>query len=787
MAEALTGELYCCSGCEVAHAWIAQAGLEDFYKLRQHEVSSEISAQGVDKSSNFAHFDDPEYLRSLGHRPGNCELSIVGLRCAACVWLLEQLPSRFAGLNALRVNWQAQRVSIQWDPTQLKLSEIAGVVEQLGYEMLADDQHAHQRAQAIRRQELLRLAITGAAAGNVMLITLALYSGELSDMGPTFRSLFEIFAAVFALPAVLYGAAPFYRAAYASLRLGRLHLDVPIACGVLVGYLSGLHSLWSGQGELYFDTISLLVFLLLIGRRLQDESRRWAYSQAGALNLLLPASAVVWREESWQQVSRMSLQDQDRVRIEPGEAIPADGCLLCGESQIDARSLTGESRPQPIFPGSTLLAGTINLEAAVTMRVEKREEQTRLGRVASSLSSATSKRSSVEQGIDKVSAYFSWVVLLLSLGAGAYWGNLVGLQEGLDVALSTLIISCPCALGLATPLALALARAKGARMGVVIAQDRALEDLARLRNIAFDKTGTLTTGELEVSELQSERSTDTLKSMISALEARCRHPIARSLLKWSQGSPADPLVSEVQERPGQGIEAMRAGETLRLGRFRDSAFQEAVQRWLRAHPRSEQEAQSTIYLLQGSQVIASFGLEDTLHQGAAEWIQELRQQGRRLVILSGDEPSTVAHIAAAANIADARGGLLPEDKLAALQEQPWVMIGDGINDAPALRCASVGVAVGQHAEIAARVADIYVIRSGIAPLRSLFALADQSRRVVRANLCFALVYNTIFALAAITGHIRPLVAAVIMPLSSLTVLGNSWWSLRQRSDEEREP
>lgn len=774
----LDGELFCCHGCATAHAWIAQAGLDQFYQLRDQQAGPQTQdpPRTPESARNFAHFDDPEYLKSLGMQAGDCELRVIGMHCAACVWLLEQLPSRLPGLQSLRVNWQNQTVHLLWDPELLRFSKIAELCDTLGYPLVADDRAAQDLAQKARRNALIRLAITGACAGNVMLVSLALYSGELSDMGPEFRRLFEVFAAVFAAPCVFYGAMPFYRAALASLRLGRLHLDVPIACGVLVGFGFGMVALGQGQGDLYFDTIALLVFLLLIGRRLQDESRRWAYSQAGALNVLLPASTTVKREGQWEQLSRLQLRNDDLVRVDPGTQAPADGTCVQGESHVDTRSLTGESHPIPVRPGAPVLAGSTNLGETFMLRVTAREEASRLGRVARSLSSAQDQRTGIQRSIDKVSASFSWVVLSTALTAGGYWYWTQGLQSGLDVFLAVLIISCPCALGLATPLALALAKARAAKSGIVVAKDRALEDLATLPHIAFDKTGTLTTGEIRVVDTHSILPEVQLHAQVATLEQQATHPIARSLQYWTHPSPVDPSITNIETLPGQGIRAQKGDTLLRLGRFRDLEFREAMQRWHHSH--GELSASSTVYLAHDSEIVAAIGLQDEARPGAQAWIHALQCQGRKISMLSGDSRNAVHNIAQQLGIQDARAEMTPEDKLAALTAQPWVMIGDGINDAPALRCATVGIAVGQNAEIAAKVADIFVIRAGISNLRELFSLAKQTHSTIRRNLAFALAYNLIFALAAATGHIRPLIAAIIMPLSSLTVLASSWLSLR---------
>lgn len=797
------GHPFCCHGCHQAFLWLSEAQLDDYYQQKRRFASSSAAANRGSNTTapvNYAHLDDPEYLESLGHQLGECTLNVVGLSCPACVWLLEKLPEKVPGLRGLRVDLGQAKATIAWDPKTLPLSELAALTHTLGYELIADDQRSSQAQKQRRRAELIRIAVAGAAAGNVMLVSLALYGGQFpglgGDMSESFRHYFRLLAAVLALPAVSYGAWPFLRAAFAALSLGRLHLDVPITLGIVGGYVASLVALFQNSDAIYFDSLSTLVFLLLVGRYIQGYGQQWALGQVAALNLLLPPSATVWEEGEWAQRSRNKLRVGDLILLRPHEACPADALCIEGTSHVDNSSLTGESLPQAVQPQSMLLAGALNLEAELQLRVLATEADTRLGQVAQSLQQKTGPQTSTQLSVDKIARFFVIAVLAITAIAGLVWWQLATPQRSFEVMLSVLVVCCPCALGLATPLALALGRAKAAREGILFHHSASLEGLSTISRIAFDKTGTLTTATLGVQSWHSAIPENKLRAIVEQLEAQSAHPIGKALRKWAQDSSFAP--SNAQASPGhhsspaiaieaitgQGVQSHIESDLYRIGRFRDDPFIQACALWNKDHrfDKLAQQGHSVVYLQQNDSIVAAWALQDQIRPGATELIEDLQNRGFEISLISGDAKATVQHYAQRLGIQDHYGEQLPEDKADIMHNKaPWIMIGDGVNDAVALQSADIGIAVGGSAQIAIRVADVHLARYDITRLQRAFALARETRSIVLRNLTIALLYNLIFASAAVLGWIDPLVAAIIMPISSLTVVGLSGWSLTTKN------
>jgi Cu2+-exporting ATPase len=770
---------FCCPGCQHAFAWIGAAGLSDYYEVRSALGQTGRKVHSDGREHDDAYLDDPVYLASLGQQPGSATINVVGMHCAACVWLIEQLPTILPGLGEARVNLGAGKVHFRWDPQLISLAKVAGTLRGLGYRIAASDHAATLASQKKRRQDLLRMALCGAFAGNTMLVSIALYAGDVQGMEGHYHRLFAWASALLALPCVTYGAWPFFRAAWIHLRHRRLHLDLPIAIGVFSAYSASLYSLLTGGSIFYFDSVAMLVFLLLIGRFIQSRGQIWALSQAGALHLLLPPSARKAQSDGrtpFVSVPALSLQPGDQVRVLSGERFPADGQVIAGESFVDASSLTGEAHPIAIGPGGSALAGTTNLTHAIDLRVQATGEQTRIGSLARQLSQDHHEKSSIQSFVDRISVYFVAAVLSTAACGGLVWWWLDA-SRIFEVVLSVLVVTCPCALGMATPLALAGGRREAAQHGFVLARASALEDLAHIKRVVFDKTGTLTEGRLEVAAIWSDLAPAALAAIVHSLESTSSHPIARSLLRWNLDASRTSLpVSNLVEIPGQGVSGKISDVTYRLGRFDDAIHDQRLQRfeWQREALLARENGQTVIFLENETRLVAAFALADTLRHGVRSTLAALKKRGFELSILSGDHPSTVAALARSLDIADAHGGLSPEDKSTRLaQKAPCVMVGDGVNDAPALSQATVGIAMGGAAQIAMRVADVYVPRPDFVALDELFRGATRSLAVIHRNLAFALVYNVVFAIAALLDAIDPLAAAILMPISSLSVIVSS--------------
>lgn len=783
------GPTFCCPGCRAVWELVRDAGLTDYYELRTRLGSLEAGAAQAARAAEepaYAHLDDPEVQGRLGP-PGSADLHLVGLHCAACVWLIERLPSVLDGVRDARVDFGASRLHVRWDPEVQSLSTIAAFLHRAGYEVHAIDADARRARTDERRRELIRLAVAGASAGNVMLVSFALHAGSLSGIEARWSWFFSVAAMLLALPAVTWGALPFYRAAWAGVRVGQLHLDLPIALGVLGGFTASAIASFTG-GEVYFDSLTLLVFLLLVGRWIQRRGQTWALSQTDLRALLVPERARVLdgdRPPRWISTGHLALGD--RVEVRAGERVPVDGSVLAGRGSVDASSLTGESRPIAARVGEAVLAGTELVDGRLEIEVERTGADTRVGSLAARILRADHARAPIQRAVDRISGYFVAAVLGLAVIAGVAWCVLDPTRV-FSVVVSLLVVSCPCALGLATPVALAIARARAAERGILFGSVGAIERLARVDWAVFDKTGTLTHGALRVCTVEADDPA-LVARVVRAVEADSEHPVAFALRGWAESFAGDDApstvaavaavaavetVETVEELPGLGRRAtvIIDGRTRHV-RVGSTRWIEIGDRFTEAQAAALERGETPVVIELDGRPAALLTLADTVRPEAARALRQLEALGLRVAVRSGDHPRVVAAVAEQLDVRDAVGGLSPEAKAAELEGRRAAMIGDGVNDAPAMRTASVGVAVRGGAEVALRVADVHLASAGLGDVVELFVGARRTMAILHRNLAFSLLYNLLFAGLAIAGRIDPLAAAVLMPASSLTVVLSS--------------
>jgi Cu2+-exporting ATPase len=778
---------FCCRGCRTVWELVHEAGLDGYYALRERlepdAPPGRARAERAAEVPAFAHLDDPTVLAQLrvDDRPGTAELHLTGMHCPACVWLIERLPLSVAGLRSARVDFGSGRLQLEWDPERVSLSHIAALLHRAGYEVHEVDAKAQEARRGDRRRELVRLAVTGASAGNVMLVSFALYSGSLFGMELEWSRFFELAALVLALPALSYGALPFYRAAWAGLRAGSLHIDLPIALGLLGGFAASVVATFTGRGEVYFDSLSLLVLLLLVGRHIQRRGQQWALSQTDLMQLLLPARARrITADGTREDCSARALAPGERVEVRPSERIPADAVVLRGRGSVDASSLSGESKPISVEVGDTVLAGTRLLDGSCELEVRAVGADTRIGSLAAKITQAARSRAPIQRAVDRISSYFVAGVLGLALCGGLAWW-FIAPERVFFVVVSLLVISCPCALGLATPVALAVARARAARRGILVASAGALEALAKVETVVFDKTGTLSEGALEVraASLADDLDEAEIAALILAVERDSGHPVAQALRRWAEARTGSRVLATnaLADLPGKGRKAYvtltrgRPARRVRIGSLTWLEHRACFDGPLAA---ALARGDTPVLVEIDHHPAALLSLADTLRPEATAALARLRAQGLKLAIRSGDHPAVVTALAHELGIEDAAGAMSPEDKAHSLTNLGLAaMVGDGVNDAPALRAAKVGVAVRGSAEIALRSADVHLAEPGLHEVAELFEGARRTMAVIHRNLGFSAIYNLVFASLALAGLVGPLAAALLMPASSLTVVLSS--------------
>ena len=771
---------FCCSGCRVAYDVIHGAGLDGYYDLRERIDAPEQAAMG--RGLSYEEFDDPTfaelYCRSRSDGLSVVELYLEGVHCAACVWLVEKVPLAVPGVAECRLDVGRSLATVVWDPGETRLSSIARFLDSIGYP--PHPYHGVEAREMERREDralLIRIAVAGAVAGNVMLIAFALYGGHFHGISPEFSTLFRWISLGLTLPSVLWCAQIFYRGAWGALRTRTLHMDVPIAIGILAAFGWGVANTVRGTGEIYFDSVTVLIFFLLVGRFVQRRQQRRAARATELLFSLAPSTARVVDGGLVREVPVDALRPGMVVELRAGDTAPADGVVVAGASELDLSLLTGESRPVAVSVDDPVHAGTTSLSGRIEVETRTAGADTRLGRILRLIEDGARRRAPVVLLADRISGWFVVAVLTLAAATAAIWWH-VDPGTAVEHAVALLIVSCPCALGLATPLAVSAAVGRAARSGILIKGGDAVETLARPARMILDKTGTLTEGRLAVVRWHGD---ERLRRLAAATERHTNHPAAAALTAGFDLSEL-PEPVDAEQHPGRGVTARIEGHDVFVA---SPAYAEE-----RHGPLPDSLATLVADIIDDGltpvvigidgAAAAVAGLGDPIRPDTPDALAAIRDRGWKVEVLSGDHPGTVAAVLRrGGREADrGRGGAAPEDKVERVREAASdgavAMVGDGVNDAAALAAATVGIGVHGGAEATLAAADVYLTEPGLGPL---VRLLDGSRRalgVIRRNLVFSLAYNAVAVTLAMMGHMHPLTAAVLMPLSSITVVISSY-------------
>jgi Cu2+-exporting ATPase len=769
----------CCRGCQAVAQTILDSGQGAYYTHRTalpatpREAEAELAQLGL--------YDLPEiqesFVRVEAENIREAALILENIVCAACIWLNERHIAALPGVLSVEINYATRRARVRWDNSRIQLSAILKAVADIGYIAhpfdpgRSDDVYKRERNTAIKR-----LAIAGLGMMQVMMYALPTYTA--TDMTDEIRMLMGWASLVLTIPVVGYSAWPFFLGAWRDLRRRTLGMDVPVALGVGTAFVASVYATFSGHGEIYYDSVTMFIFLLLTGRFLEMNARRRAGAAVEELVKLIPAVTTRlpdWPARNEEQVPVARLAVGDHVLVRPGETLPADGVVVEGDSAVSEAMLTGESLPVSKAVDAKVVGGSLNQASPLVVRVDKLGADTRLASIVRLLDRAQSEKPRIGQLADRAAAWFVGLLLVITAAVGIAW-YVIDPSKVLWIVVSILVVTCPCALGLATPAALTTGTGRLTRLGLLTTRGHALETLARATDLVFDKTGTLTHGRLAVHRVLplDGRSAAEVGALAAALEAGSEHPIARAV-RDAAGSVLS--ASDIRNTPGRGVEGIIDGCRYRLGTPRFAAGNDTP-------PPAADGGETWIALAEDGALIAWFALADSLRPDAAAALAALQRQGLRVHLLSGDAAPAVKAVAQQLGIADWHAGALPEDKLAyvkRLQDAPPVggkgrivaMVGDGINDAPVLAGAQVSIAMGEGADVAQAAADMVMLGSRLATLSEGVDLARKTQRIIRQNLGWALAYNLVAIPAAALGHVTPWIAGIGMSVSSLLVVLNA--------------
>ena len=766
----------CCAGCQAAAQLVLAQGLGRFYEFRSGEGTTPDASE-----RDWTAFDREASLRRWTHLGADgsrsVSLQLEGIHCAACSWLIDNSLRQLSGVLAISINTAGARAELRYDPSRIALSQILRRIGELGYLgrplsfTAADDEGGRER-----RLALLRLAVAGFGMMQVMTFAVSLYAGALQGMDQNLAQLMRLVSLIVATPVVLFAAQPFFLGAVHSLRAHTLGMDVPVALSIGAAYLWSTWATLVAGGPVYFDSAVMFTFLLLLGRYIEMSLRHRSGLQQHALARLLPDSVLRLRSTESERVTPDELLAGDLLRVLPGERIAADGVVEQGRSEVDESLITGESVPQVRGVGEQLIAGTLNVSAPLEYRVERVGPDSTLATVSRLLQTAQAARPRFADQADRVAAWFVGAMMLLALCVGAYWLQ-VDPVRAFPTVLAVLVVTCPCALSLATPAALAAATTRLARTGLLITRGRALERLAVADRVVFDKTGTLTRGQVRIEAvhlLDPRWSQERALAISAALERYSTHPIAQAFAQIA--GPTD--VMHVETDTGRGVGGTIDGVPYRIGRW-DYALELSG-----AAPEPPSAgAQMRIALADPHGVVATFLLADGLREDAAAATRSLHRLGLTAIIASGDRAGVVASVAQRLGdiesycALDARAKVCLVSNLQALGHTV-LMVGDGVNDAPVLAAADVSIAIGAGTDLAKVSADLVLMGERLAPIAAGIDVARRTQRIIRQNLLWALIYNITAVPLAAAGLLQPWMAAIGMSMSSLLVVLNAMRLLR---------
>lgn len=748
------GHIFCCSGCRSVFQILNDNKLTEFYDLSANFKINAIKQNAID----FNYLDSEQFQTEFTHVDGEIQtidFYLEGIHCMACLWLIEKLNEVVDGVVSSRLNFAKSVVTIKVIKGA-QLSKVAQMLNSLGYRphVILNDQHAKNLKDRENHSLLIKIGVAAASSMNIMIYAISVYAGaEL-----TYSQYFNWISFGFALPVVSFSAIPFYASAWNKLKTKQLSIDLPISVAIIIGFLSGLYNTLLGVEENYFDSISMLVFLLLSSRYLLKKIQENSLDTTSYKEFFAKGSVLKFNpnKNAYQSVHEKYIELNDVIKIKPAQTIPVDGILLEGKALVNEATLTGEARAKLIKASQVVFSGTVNLEDDIVIKVTAIGENTRIGKILKAVEEGKKSKAPIVQFADKLSKYFVVGVFILSTVNFIYSYFMYGFEIALSRFVAIIIVTCPCALGLATPLTFTKSLASAIKNSMIIKSEDVIESLAKVKNLFLDKTGTITYGEYKVNNLEIIHPDEKLiKNIIYSLELKSSHPIAIAITNYLHENASVLGIDHYIEIQGQGVEGEVSGKKY------------AIKKW------HDEKAMNTLAIYENDRIVAKMYLADQIREDSKDIIAKIKNSFENIFILSGDKQVNVDLVGNELGLAPENlyGDMSPElknEKI--LQSSSSLMVGDGANDALALTNSNVGVAVHGSVDVSLRAADVYMSQEGLSNIYKLIILSNETMKVVKRNLAFSLVYNIVGAFLAMNGKVSPLSAAIIMPLSSLTVL-----------------
>jgi len=781
---------FCCKGCQGVYHLLKSDGLDSFYdKLGNKTITPPLNFDDDDISK----FDTDSYMKNYANlnKDGFYEIDLIieGIHCAACVWLNEKILHDTKGLVEANINFTTNKAKVIWDSDELKLSDIILKIRSIGYNAYAyDSSIADEKATKAKREYFIKMMVAVIASMNIMMLSVAKYTGFFTGITPEVMNMIHIGEFLLSTPVLFYSGWVFFKGAYFGLKNRILNMDFLVSFGALLTYIYSLFILFGAKGESYFDSVAMIITFVLVGKYLEVIGKKSAVDTLDKIKSSLPLEATVIDGENKKQVALNSINIGDIVEIKTGEKVPVDGIIIKGEGAFDEASLTGESIPIFKKNGEMIYSGTINTSNLIQFEVTKDFKNSTFSSIVTLLEDSLNSKPQIQDKANEISKGFTVSILTLSLFTFLVW-YFFGLDLGFDyegtnhfeksfiVAISVIVIACPCALALATPIASLIGISELAKKGLLFKEAKYIESLAKADTVVFDKTGTLTKGELSVTKASIFNDNKHNLELLYSLLDTSTHPISKSVKKYllSKYDLKQKKLSDIKNIDAKGMSAVYTndeGKTSKLiGGNLDLILDENI--------KCEISVNNSIYVFAiDNEIIASFELVDEVKDYAMDLIEYLQARNIDVIMLTGDNEKVASKVSTLLNIKKHLSKQTPVSKAEYIkelkkEEKIVIMVGDGVNDSVALSNSDVGIAMGTSADISMEVSDIVLLNSSLSSLKDAFEISSRTYKFIKQNLAISLIYNLITIPFAMFGFVIPLVAALSMSLSSLLVVLNS--------------
>ncbi len=765
---------FCCKGCQGIYHLLRSEGLDDFYD----KVGNSKLEPPKEINDDLHKFDLEGFKRKyITEKAGLCEINLIieGIHCSACVWLNEKVLHQTEGIVEVSINYTNNKAKIVWDPDTIKLSEIIQKIRSIGYNGYPyDPKIQEEKANKARRDYYSRLLVAIFATMNIMWIAIAQYTGYFTGMRSDMKNVLNIAEFILATPTLFYTGWVYFKGAYFGLKNRFINMDVLVATGATLAYVYSIYAMITRKGEVYFDSVTMIVTFVFVGKYLEVLSKKSAVDSMDSILGSIPTEVLVVQEGEKTLVPVEEIREGDIIEIKPGDKVVIDGIIVMGEGNFDLSSLTGESEPIYKKEGDEVISGSVGLDSVIRYKATKEYAASMLCTIAALLDESIVKKPQIEKLADKISGYFSFTILSLSLITFLFWYFYLGsgFERALIVAISVIVIACPCALGLATPMATLIGIGVASKKGILFKEASFLESMAKSDTLVLDKTGTVTEGKPKVIKFDKVEEFD--MDILYSLVKSSKHPISQAIGEYLQQYYEDIKEINLQDMKNieaRGISAKYDNKNIFGGNVK--LIQEMGLEF-------DKKCENTVFIFAiDNRIKALFELKDTPKEGAKEAIKEIKKMGLKTIMLTGDNEKVARKIANDVGIDEVYHSLFPKDKadiIENLQKKGKVVImaGDGINDVLALSLSNVAVSMGNGAEVSIEVSDVVLLNDDMAALKDAIKLSKRVYLSIKENLMLSAIYNAITIPLAMMGYVIPLVAALSMSLSSLLVVGNSY-------------